>query len=587
MSRDSIPALRPSSSAGLIAVCSTLLPLSTPALPGMIQDGDLVAAGQAVSDTQGGFAGGLNDNDGFGRALAVYPDLDGDGVDELLVGAPNDDTAGANSGALWLLTMNADGTVKGETRITAGLNGFTGPLAPKDHFGSSVATLGDLDGNGVPDIAVGASGDSDTAPYSGAVWILFLLADGTVGGQAKINDFSGGFALGLGLFDMFGSAVAGLGDVDGDGVLDLAVGVMNDSDGGLASGAVWLLALRADGSVRAGKKLGNFAGAGGSPNRFDQFGASLAALGDFDGNGVTELAIGAPNDDQGGRGTGAVWVLGLNSNGHVIRRARIGSGPGGFGGQLDSFDAFGTSLTRVPDANGDGIPELAIGAPGDDDGGFLKGAVWLVFLAAGGGPIAQRKISATEGGFPGNLAAGDRLGAGLAGDLVLSDDGVAELAVGAPYSDDGGSNRGAVWNLFFTVAGETTQPGSGVNPNLLVPGATPPKLGLVWDPVILPAPPATALLGEPLIDFLGVSQRTLVDSFGAGLLTGAGDELLISLDVGDLLYCLQAPAARNFAVPLPGDPSLVGVEIYAQGFRINVVTFEQTYTNGLDIVLGF
>ena len=173
--------------------------------------------------------------------------------------------------------------------------------------------MGDLDGDGVTDLAVGANGDSDGGPGRGAAWILFLNVDGTVKGQQKISDTQGGFTGTLDDSDWFGFSGAGLGDLDGDGVVDLAVGAALDDDGGLNRGAVWVLFLNANGTVKSWQKIsntqGNFTGVLTDSNIF---GSGIARIGDLNGDGVSELAIGAQGDDDGFVDAGAVWTLFLN-----------------------------------------------------------------------------------------------------------------------------------------------------------------------------------------------------------------------------------------------------------------------------------
>ena len=110
-----------------------------------------------------------------------------------------------------------------------------------DGFGYSVATLGDLDNDGIVDIAVGATGDDDGGDGLGAVWLLFLNNNGTVKGHQKISATEGGFNGMLENGDGFGSSVASLGDLDNDGIVDIAVGAIGDDDGGNDAGAVWIV----------------------------------------------------------------------------------------------------------------------------------------------------------------------------------------------------------------------------------------------------------------------------------------------------------------------------------------------------------
>ncbi len=342
-----------------------------------------VLSHQKISDTEGGFTGVLDNFDGFGSSAASLGDLDGDGVSDLAVGAFRDDDGGTNRGAVWVLALNSDGTVKSHRKISDTEGGFTGVLDNADYFGTSIAPLGDLDGDGVVDLAVGAIGDDDGGSGRGAVWVLFLNSDGTVKAHQKISDTEGGFTGVLDDSDSFGVSAASLGDLDGDGVVDLAVGVWGDDDGGLERGAVWVLFLNSDGTVKSHQKISDTVGGfTGVLADSDYFGNSAASLGDLDGDGVTDLAVGAYDADGGGAfgNRGAVWVLFLNSDGTVKAHQKISDTVGGFTGVLDDSDSFGMSTASLGDLDGDGVTDLAVGASNDDDGGTDHGAVWVLFL---------------------------------------------------------------------------------------------------------------------------------------------------------------------------------------------------------------
>ncbi len=340
-----------------------------------------------------------------------------------------------------------------DRRISQTDGGFTGQLDDLDLFGQSVASLGDLDGDGVGDIAVGAMRDDDGGPNRGAVWILFLNANGTVKSTAKVSDTAGGFTGVLDDNDEFGSSVANLGDLNNDGVVDLAVGAAKDDDGGTDRGAVWVLFLNAAGGVQFHNKISATTPLlSGLLDDVDLFGFSVCALGDFNGDNIEDLAVGAVLDDDGGTDRGAVWLLMLKALGGLNAVGKLSATSGNLTGPLADSVQFGTSIAAL-DRNADGVPDLAVGSRDDDDGGPDRGAVWVLQMNAAMSIAAEQKISATQGGFSGALADGDRLGSSVSFVGDLDGDGISELAAGAPEADAGGPNRGAVWVLHLAADG--------------------------------------------------------------------------------------------------------------------------------------
>jgi hypothetical protein len=408
-----------------------------------------VDAQEKISDSQGGFDGNLNDGDQFGSAIASIGDLEGDGVDDLAVGAPFDDDNGENRGAVWILFMDSDGRVDLERKISDDEGGFNGNLDNNDLFGSAIASIGDLNNDGVLDLAVGAPLDDDGGDDQGAVWVLFLDTLGRVAQSQKISQLRGEFDGKLSDGDRFGGAVANIGDVDNDGVTDFAVGAPRDDDGGSNKGAVWVLFMDNDGTVKTLQKIssteGNFDG---NLNSDDRFGSAVAGIGDIDGDGVNDLAVGANQDDDGGSDRGAVWILFMNTDGTVNSNQKISHNRGEFNGELHDGDRFGRAVASIGDLDEDGVTELAVGAPGDDDGGQDRGATWILFMDNNGEVRSETKLSSGNN-FDGNLSDGDQFGSAIADIRDLDGDGVRDLTPGAPLDDDGGTDRGAVWVLFM------------------------------------------------------------------------------------------------------------------------------------------
>jgi hypothetical protein len=412
-----------------------------------------VVGNSKLSDTQGNLTESLEDEDNFGRSIALIDDLDGDGVNDMVVGADGDDDKVGGGGpvqdrgAVYVLFLNNDGSVKSEQKISDTQGGFSAGLEKDDEFGRSVASCGDLDGDGNCDIAVGATGDDDGGGRRGAVYILFLNSNGTVKSHQKISDLSGSFSGTLDDDDQFGSAVANIGDLDNDGVTDLAVGAYGDQDGGgNYRGAVWVLFMNTNGTVASHQKISDTQGGfNATLDDYDSFGWSIAALGDLNGDGNEDIAVGAEQDDDGGSARGAVHMLFLNSNGTVSSENKISDFMFTFTGELSNNDRFGFSITATPDMNGDGYNDMIVSARADDDGGTNRGAIYSLFLDQTGNVRSYEKISDTQGNFTGTLDDSDVFGTAVCNLGDLNGDGDLLIAVGAEQDDDGGTDRGAVW----------------------------------------------------------------------------------------------------------------------------------------------
>jgi len=303
----------------------------------------------------------------------------------------------------WTFTGNSvfgssDVTVESFQKISSTQGDFFGNLDAQDTIGRGLTSIGDLDGDGIPDLAVGSI-DDDGGTDRGAVWILFLNSDGTVKDFQKISDTEGGFDGILDNDDMFGWPVASLGDLDGDGVTDIAAGAFRDDDGGTDRGAVWILFLNSDGTVKDFQKISDTEGGFGGVIDAHDFGFSIAEIGDIDDDGVNDIAVGERSDDDGGTDPGAVWILFLNSDGTVKSEQKISNTEGNLGNVLENSSGFGSAIGKIGDLDGDGINDIAVGASNTDDGGSNKGAVWILFLNADGTVKDKQKISETSGGF--------------------------------------------------------------------------------------------------------------------------------------------------------------------------------------------
>jgi hypothetical protein len=398
-----------------------------------------------ISSTQGNFLGLLDNGDCFGNHVDTVGDLNNDGITDLVVGAPWDDDGGVDKGAVYILFMNSNGTVNHHQKISDTQGNFTGTLYQEELLGSAVACIGDVNGDSINDIAVGGIFDNDGGTWKGSVWIIRLDTNGTAKGYTKISTLSGNFTGSLSNMAVFGIDIASIGDFNNDGTTDLLVGASRQDDGNLRAGSAWILLMDTGGYVLSHKKISMISGnLNLTLDVDDRFGHGLTPIGDVNGDGVTDIAVNATFDDDGGTDRGAIYILMLDTSGSVIHRSKISSLTTTFNSVLDNSDWFGHRLDAIPDIDGDGIPELVASAIGDDDGGSNRGAFYVLYIDSTGALKYYQKFSATQGSFTGSIGLGSQFGyVGGIGDF--NRDGFIDLAVGANMDNDGGTSRGAVW----------------------------------------------------------------------------------------------------------------------------------------------
>ena len=208
---------------------------------------------KAVSTiTRGAFGALINTTDGLGQSIANLGDVDGDNITDIAVGAPFDDDNGTSSGSIMIIFLNADGTMKGFQKISPTTGGFNGDIDAGDWFGFSLAPLGDLDGDMIPDFITGAAEAEGGATKRGELYAIFLNADGTVKEEHEIS-WGNGFDndIYVGTSSNIGTHLCSMGDMDGDGSVEIITGLHATSP----PGNLYALSINPDGSVKSTKTI--------------------------------------------------------------------------------------------------------------------------------------------------------------------------------------------------------------------------------------------------------------------------------------------------------------------------------------------
>jgi FG-GAP repeat len=308
-----------------------------------------------------------------------------------------------------------------------------------DAFGTALAK-GDFDGDGITDLAVGASGEGVSgAESAGAVSVYYGTENGLPGASGQTL-FQGNPED----FDLFGDAVAA-GRFNADGFDDLAVGASGETVGGdPLAGAVTVFYGSAGGLGSAGQAIFQA-----NPEAGDQFGEELLA-GLLNGgmDALSDLVVGAPGETvRGAQFAGAVDVLYVTSSGlPSLPSAEL------YQNNPEEADGFGSALAAGDFGFEDATPDVAVGAPGETVGGRRSAGAVSILLGVAGGQASGGPLLVQGASAGGNPEAGDQFGFSLASG-ELQDSGRSDLAIGAPGEDVGALTDSGVVHVQYGTPG--------------------------------------------------------------------------------------------------------------------------------------
>lgn len=371
-----------------------------------------------------------------GGAIAGAGDVNGDHIDDILIGAPTDGEAGDKAGQVYLIFGKQSGWAM-DTSLSQADASFLGEN-PGDKAGFAVSGVGDTNGDGLDDLLIDASQNSDSGYQAGQVYLVL----GKESGWATDTSLSQADASFLSA-QVRGrmEAVAG-GDVNGDGLADLLIGAWRLNTIAANCGEVFVILGKESGwAMRTplvdsdasftGELLGNWAG------------YSVASAGDVNGDGLADILIGAPGDDDHGRQAGEAYLVLGKTSGWAMGTS-LSQADASFRPEW-TYNRIGTTVSGAGDVNQDGLDDFIINAVIDDQGGMGAGRVYLILGQTSGWAQNTELVDApvTFWGEEG----GDHAGTSLASLGDVNSDGFADILIGAPDNDAGGEDAGRAYLL--------------------------------------------------------------------------------------------------------------------------------------------
>lgn len=415
----------------------------------------------------------LNGSDGFringaelggsaGRAVGSAGDINGDGFDDLVISAPfADGEIGPYAGFSYVLFgKSTEFTPTVKLTDLDGSNGFRLNNAIGDSIvGWSVTSAGDVNGDGLDDLIVGAPGTAEGGTKVGVAYVLFGKKSGFAAdiNLSELNGNNGFRISGLTEGDYLANGVSA-GDINGDGLSDVIVTSYGANNPNGANAGFTYVIFGEKSGLGATVDLSTLNGSNGfridGEAEGDLAGYSVSTAGDINGDGFDDIVIGAPYSDHGGEDAGASYVVfGKVSGFDATLDLSTLDGTNGF--RLEAVsgnDQLGKfAISTAGDFNKDGFDDLIVGSLGADSSGLTaNGGAYIVFGKASGftASIKLAELSAADGLTINGLQSGDGLGQAVSDAGDINNDGFADVIVGVPFGDGNTVNSGTAYIIF-------------------------------------------------------------------------------------------------------------------------------------------